>query len=193
MTRAISDRLNPRPSSFRISSCSLCSRLAKRPRARCLSSLARNSHHHSPRDGSGARPGRFYSGHPALPPPGRPGSCSSPLGFGLLLRPASSIPGVVPADLLRPRSAQTYLTVRLVLRPGENQPGYAIGRSRMVVKMPARLPAQASASSATRSFFPFFSGRTLARTASSISRATSGFSLRKLRTLSLPWPMRSPL
>jgi hypothetical protein len=53
--------------------------------------------------------------------------------------------------------------------------------------------AQASTSSASSVSLAARSGRTLARMAASISCAVSGCSLRKLRTLSLPWPMRSPL
>ena len=53
--------------------------------------------------------------------------------------------------------------------------------------------AQASTSSASSLSLAARSGRTRARTAASISCAMSVCSLRKLRTLSFPWPMRSPL
>jgi len=59
----------------------------------------------------------------------------------------------------------------------------------------ARVLPQASTSSASASAAgaAATSGSARARMAASISRAISVFSRRKLRTLSLPWPIRSPL
>jgi len=53
--------------------------------------------------------------------------------------------------------------------------------------------AQASTSASCALSSPAAWGRAAARICASISAAMPGLSLRKLRALSLPWPMRSPL
>ena len=57
----------------------------------------------------------------------------------------------------------------------------------LAASAPAQLSFSFSCSAA------FLTGRSLVRIWPSMSRAISGCSLRKLRVLSLPWPMRSPL
>jgi len=81
--------------------------------------------------------------------------------------------------------AQLALQLPAGVLPGREQPdcrGLNLSRSRVV---------QASASTSFSSVSGC--GSNSARMRPSISLEISGFSLRKLRTFSLPWPMRSPL
>ncbi len=111
-------------------------------------------------------------------------------GFGETFVALQAVPLELVEDLLQ----QIGIGVALDQFVSQLPTGVLTGREQSDCRgldLNAIFQAQASASASSSS--ASLLGSSSARIRPSISSAISGFSLRKLRTFSLPWPIRSPL